>query len=103
MYEYLLPIGSIVKLNGFGKLLMIFGVLQKSAADTNVIYDYIGVPYPEGHYDSKLHVGFNKGDIEEVIFRGYEDNNDERKSFLVSLDIAAMFQEKLKKEKRQGE
>ena len=99
MYEYLLPIGSVVKLNGYDKLLMIFGVLQKNANNPNVVYDYIGVPYPEGHYDPKLHVGFNKDDIEKAIFRGYEDNNDERKSFLVSLDIAAMFEEKLKENK----
>lgn len=99
MYENLLPIGTIVKLKGFDKLMMIFGVLQKNASRPDIIYDYISVPYPEGHYDSKLHIGFNQADIESVIFKGYEDENNERKAFLASLDIAAMFKEKMENEK----
>lgn len=94
MYENLLPIGSIVRLKGFDKLMMVFGVLQKSTAAPDKRYDYISVPYPEGHYDPRLHVGFNQDDIEEVVFKGYEDNNNERKAFLALLGIATMIEEK---------
>ena len=70
MYEDLLPIGSIVRLKGGERLLMIFGILQRSPVDPEQTFDYVGVSYPEGHIDSRLHIGFNKDLIEEVVFRG---------------------------------
>ena len=79
----LLPIGSIVLLERGRKPLMIFGVVQTNP-DNGRTYDYIGVPYPEGNMGNKFQFLFNKGDIKQVIFRGYEDEMRER--FLSSLE-----------------
>lgn len=86
MYEYLLPIGSVIKLKDAEKPIMIFGILQSNPAVSEKTYDYIGVPYPEGHFDVRLHLGFDHADIKTVVFRGFEDG--ERMAFLGALEIA---------------
>lgn len=45
----LLPVGSIVLLKGGVKKTVIIGVLQVSEENPEEMYDYIGVPYPEGY------------------------------------------------------
>lgn len=79
----LLPIGSIVLLEGGTKKLMIYGVKQIDSED-NVEYDYIGVVYPEGNMGKGTQFLFNHADIKEVIFKGFED--DERNTFIEKLD-----------------
>ena len=73
----ILPIGSIVKLKGLNKPFMIFGYLQINGIKEKQIFDYSGVPYPEGNLDVRFNVSFNKENIEEVIFRGFEDESFE--------------------------
>lgn len=87
MYEYLLPIGSVVKLRELDKNIMIFGVLQQIPNNENEIFDYVGVFYPEGHHDSRLHLGFNHGDIEKIVCRGFEDK--QRETFIKILDFVS--------------
>ncbi|MDR0858014.1 MAG: DUF4176 domain-containing protein, partial [Oscillospiraceae bacterium] len=48
MPKDLLPVGSVVLLNGADKRLMIYGVLQLNPED-GVQYDYLGCLYPEGY------------------------------------------------------
>lgn len=79
----LLPIGSIVLINGGSKKAMIYGVKQISEADEKKEYDYIGVMYPEGFLGGNYQFLFNHEDIQKVIFKGYEDN--ERKNFIEKL------------------
>lgn len=79
----LLPIGSIVLISGGSKKAMIYGVKQISEADEEKEYDYIGVMYPEGFIGGNYQFLFNHEDIQEVFFRGYED--DERKMFIEKL------------------
>lgn len=79
----LLPIGSIVLLEGAEKKLMIFGVGQ-TQLEENKDFDYIGVVYPEGNMGEGSQFLFNHSDIEEIVFRGYED--EERESFLEMLN-----------------
>ncbi len=83
----LLPIGSVVLLREAKKKLMIYGIRQMNMEQQKE-YDYIGVLYPEGNLGGKSHVMFNHEDIEDVFFRGYED--DERSSFMEKL--AAFYQ-----------
>ena len=79
----LLPIGSIVLLEGAEKKLMIFGVGQ-TQLEENKDFDYIGVVYPEGNMGEGSQFLFNHSDIEEIVFRGYEDEG--RDNFLEMLN-----------------
>lgn len=79
----LLPIGSIVLLEGAEKKLMIFGVGQ-TQLEENKDFDYIGVVYPEGNMGEGSQFLFNHSDIAEIVFRGYED--EERDNFLEMLN-----------------
>ena len=67
----LLPIGTVVKINGVEKPIMIFGFLQKSGLSKVDIVDYVGVPYPEGNIGPQVQIGFQSYDIVEVLFEGY--------------------------------
>ena len=80
----LLPIGSIVFAAGSEKRLMIYGVRQIADED-NTEYDYICVPYPEGHMGTDFTYLLNHSDISDVVFRGYED--EERAEFIEKLTI----------------
>ena len=84
MVDYLLPVGSIVRLKESEKYVMIYGVLQKTSLNPDKFIDYVAVPYPEGYFDERYQYIFNHDDIEEVIFRGYED--DSRELFIKLLD-----------------
>lgn len=79
----LLPVGSIVLLKDGEKKLMINGIMQNDAGGTGKNYDYLGVLYPEGHIGEGFQYLFNHEDIEEIIFRGFEDT--ERIQFLERL------------------
>lgn len=83
-YDYLLPIGSIVKVKDVEQRLMIIGVLQRGRSVPDKTFDYAAVPYPEGLHDNRLNIGFDHSNIEEVVFRGFEDR--ERRAFLGVLE-----------------
>ena len=78
----LLPLGSIVRLQGAKKPLMIFGQCQTDA-NTNQDYDYIGVLWPMGSMGNQTNVLFNHSGIEEVLFTGFD--NEVRQGFLGKL------------------
>lgn len=63
----LLPIGSVVLLKDATKKLVIIGILQVNPSE-NKIYDYLGVPYPEGYVGSDNNFLFNHSDINDIIF-----------------------------------
>ena len=87
----LLPIGTVVRVKGATKRLMIFGVKQ-SDAKTKELYDYIGVLYPEGNMGEEVRFLFNHENIDEIIFTGY--NDEERQDFLGKL--SAYYEKKQK-------
>lgn len=74
----LLPAGSVVLLKNATKKLMIIGILQVKAETK--LYDYLAVPYPEGYLGDGKNFLFNHEDIQEVIFRGYSEQ--ERDAFM---------------------
>ncbi len=83
MFKDLLPIGSVVLLQGGTKKLMIIGIKpikKDESKQTEEMYDYIGIPYPEGFISSEYNFLFNHSEINDVIFKGY--NNPEREIFL---------------------
>ena len=86
----LLPIGSVVLLNGGIKKVMVTGIFQElHLADAQKEkYDYIGVIFPEGFLNVESLVLFNHEDINDIIFRGY--SNSEREEFLKELSEAVV-------------
>ncbi len=86
--EDLLPIGTVVLLQGGTKRIMIYGIKQLVQEGDNTIkmYDYCGVFYPEGNTDKDSHILFNHTDIKAVFYRGYED--DSRSEFIKLLDLS---------------
>lgn len=79
----LLPIGSVIRLRGAKRYMMIYGICQTERS-TQKEYDYIGVIWPEGNIGAKTHVLFQHADVEEILFTGLD--NAERRSFLEKLD-----------------
>ena len=83
--EGLLPIGSVVLLEKSTKRMMVIGYLQQQA-DTQQIWDYVGLPYPEGYMGSERTYLFNHGQIERLFSMGYQD--EEQFSFSAHLEKA---------------
>lgn len=77
--EEILPIGSVVLLEGGTKKLMIIGHLSINGEKKGKVYDYMGVLYPEGFLGEGTACMFDHDKITEVFFRGYE--NEENESF----------------------
>ena len=71
----MLPIGSVVLLKGGKKMLMIFGRKQMSSSSSK-IWDYLGCFYPEGSMGPEYCFLFEEENIDEVVFRGYSDENN---------------------------
>lgn len=67
----LLPIGTVVKLEGSSKNVMITGYYSKSD-DKSRIYTYNGCLYPEGFMENRFFF-FDGPQIEDVLYRGLEN------------------------------
>lgn len=67
----ILPIGSIVLLKDSGKRLMVIGCLQQQA--DGKVWDYAGVPYPEGFIGAAHTYLFDQNQIIRVYALGYQD------------------------------
>lgn len=79
MFERVLPIGSIVRLKGGNKRLMILGYCKKGVANQEEIFDYAGCTYPEGFLSADQTIIFNHDMIERIYALGYQ--NEERFAF----------------------
>ncbi len=81
MEEKYLPIGSVVRLKGAEKSLMITGFLpiETEKKDNNKVWDYSGCVYPEGIITSNNNYLFDHEQIEKVEFVGYV--TEEEKNF----------------------
>lgn len=86
MFKDLLPIGSVVLLKDGTKKLMITGIKAVSSEKPDVVFDYLGVVYPEGFLGDEYNFLFNHDNINDIIFKGY--NNPERELFLEELEKA---------------
>lgn len=75
MKQYL-PMGSVVRLNKSKGKLIIMGRQQKRT-DTNAVFDYAALLYPFGKVDNNI-VLFNEEDIEEILFRGFCDIDEQK-------------------------
>ena len=77
-----LPIGTVCRLKGGKKYVMIGGFCPVSK-ESDTIPDYIGIVYPEGIITNEVTLYFNHDQIEEVVFLGF--SNDEDKEFKLKL------------------
>ena len=75
MYKDLLPIGTVVLLEGGEKRVMICGRVQIRTEDDK-IYDYSACYYPEGILDSSEMFFFDHSAIAEVYFIGFQDKEE---------------------------
>lgn len=69
--ENMLPIGSVVTLQGGTKKVMIVGRFQHNPAD-NRQYAYSAVYYPEGMLNTNELFLFDQEDILGIYFQGYK-------------------------------
>ena len=75
VYEKLLPLGSVVLLEGGTKRVMICGRVQARKGDDKV-YDYTGCPYPEGIAGAGKMLFFDHDAIEHLFFVGFQDEEE---------------------------
>lgn len=79
-----LPLGSIVKIRGsLKKTVIVARGLMTVIGSEALFFDYGGAVYPEGVVGDQI-LYFNHCDIEEVIFKGYE--NEENTEILKNLN-----------------
>ena len=84
-----LPIGSIVRLKGGTKRIMICGRVQKRVSDGQ-LFDYAACLYPEGFIDSKSMYLFNNEDIDMVYYLGMQDAEEFRFRSVIDHELQAM-------------
>jgi hypothetical protein len=78
-YNKVLPIGTVVLLEGATKRLMILGYQRTAADDPDKVYDYCGCVYPDGYLSPEQTAIFNHEQIERIYAYGLQ--NDEEKVF----------------------
>ena len=76
----LFPLGTIVTLKEHEGPIMIMGYYQNV---NDRVYDYIGVPYPQGFISKNAALVFDHSALDLLVSKGYED--EEAKQFLVQL------------------
>lgn len=79
--EWLL-IGSVVLMDGGSRAVTITGCMLRE--ESGELWDYIGVPHPQGWSGPSSLMVFNRGDIARVVALGYMDPDGDR--FLAELD-----------------
>ena len=76
MEKEFLPVGSVVLLKGGTKRVMITGFCSVDNDDQSKMYDYTGCLYPEGIINSNEICLFNNDQIDNVFFKGFEDEEE---------------------------
>ena len=91
-----LTIGTVCRLEGGQKNIMIIGFCPVAEVPEKKMYDYCGCVYPEGVLSSDLNLVFDHSQIEEVLYPGYE--SEENTNFKQQLNDLLKNQEKSFKE-----
>lgn len=73
----LLPIGTVIKHRNFDNQSMIIGYYPVEA-DSETVYKYVGVSYPNGITKEMNMVMFNDVSIEQLLFIGYQNEFSEQ-------------------------
>ncbi len=72
----ILPVGSVVRLEGADALVMVMGF--EPNLDGDEIADYLGAPYPMGLISEDTALAFDSSAVAEVCHRGFWDDEAER-------------------------
>lgn len=72
-----LPIGTICKLKNGVKNVMITGFCPVTDESEKGMYDYCGCLYPEGMISSDMNLLFDNEQIEEILYKGFENSEEE--------------------------
>ena len=80
-----LPVGSVVRLKGGERNVIIIGYTPIEAGKTEM-WDYLGGMWPTGVITSDRNLLFNRDQIEEVIFEGF--TNEVELDFRTKLEDA---------------
>ena len=113
----LLPIGTIVTASAQKekkRLFMIIGyglaphgpILTKEgkvAPGDAFIFDYMACTYPEGVMDTTVLIGLNHADIGEIVYKGYETEQQKKFVKICKEKIIEYGEKILNKEKEQEE
>lgn len=70
--EGLLPVGSVVLLQGGSHRVMIIGYCQKLLSEPDKVFDYVGCLFPEGFISAEKNYLFNRGQVDKVYHVGYQ-------------------------------
>ena len=101
MNDYL-PLGSVVKLNkeklsieSSKDLIVVIEQRMIHPKGKNYYIDYRAIPYPMGIFNEQMYVYFTNDDIEEVVFEGYSNPENEGyelalKESLIDNDVLAI-------------
>ncbi|MGK0551149.1 DUF4176 domain-containing protein [Enterococcus faecalis] len=76
----LYPLGTIVYLKEGTQKIMVVGrgvVYQDEGTKSDAFVDYMGCAYPEG-IDPNQTIFFNEENIDQVVYEGYADEEEER-------------------------
>lgn len=69
----LLPIGSVIILRNVEGHIMIIGFNAQNTINEKK-YDYVGCPLPMGVENNKSYICFDKEEIENILFVGYQSS-----------------------------
>lgn len=72
--DKLLPLGSVVTVNGKNSKCIIVGRLLKGKDD--ILHDYYACLYPQGNIKEDYNILFDESDINDISFYGYEDEEE---------------------------
>lgn len=81
------PLGTICSVNGNNKKVMIVGYLYNDFKNGLKTYDYLGIPFPEGFMLPNRLITFNKSDIINIEFMGYQDEEYEKFNNLLNTSL----------------
>ncbi len=91
--EKFLPLGSVIIVKGSVKKILLIGRGVVTVINGERKYfDYVGCTYPEGLVGETV-LYINHDDIEEIIFKGYQDEDDSRIQKNLKEQVSQLFPE----------
>lgn len=86
MYIDLLPVGTVVELEGSEGKVIIAGYAGVGSEGAAHVWDYVGFIFPRGYFAADAVLQFDRENIARVVAMGYQD--EEQFEFIEKLDAA---------------